>query len=887
MRFLSLFIAIQLCCVLSLAQSSPAVVNGQITDKNGTALPGAVVEITETGQTAISDTQGRFQLKVRQGQWILNVSALGFTEATYELEANEPLIFIPTIELEPQPETEMSIRVVGSLAEGQKRALDEQRIAPNIKNIIASDQMGQFPDKNAAEATQRIPGITIARDQGEGRYVQVRGTEARLNQTLLNGMVLPAPEGDLRTVALDVVPIDLLEAIEVTKALTPSMDGDAIGGAVNLVAKKAPRNRQLQVGATFGHNQLSGGDLVSGNLLFGRRFAGEKLGIIASLTSEDSDRGTDNFEASYDDGLPEELEQRDYEVNRKRIGANLSFDFQPNARSTYSLNTSYAQFDDQEFRRRLTHNLEDGELERELKDRFETQLITSAQFTGSIFNSRGGNFKFSLSHSYARETEPNRLDTNFVQEDVEFDPNFSEGNLDSNNIQPNPLNQNIGAYALDKIVLENNKSKDEHDAAKASYSWSSSFGASSLVTWEVGGKFRRKEKDRVNQATEFESSEDVFLSDFIDNGYSEDNFLGGRYQMGPFMGRNQVARLLGEFIDESEIDREAEAANYAIQEDNYAAYAMATIEIGEAWSLLPGFRYERLDNSYTSFEVTFDDEGDYLATTPTQGEKDDNIFLPMFHATYHFDGRRQLRTALTRSYARARVYDAVPYRLTLEEDREIEEGNPDLELTDAWNLDLMYEHYMGGVGLFSAGVFYKDLQDYIYIFRSDRLFNGEEYEVTQPQNGDEATLWGAELAFQKTFTSLPAPFDGLGLYLNFTLTDSDADLEDRSISLPGQSEEMGNLALQYERGGFSVRVSGNLQGEYILEVGDDASEDVWVDEHLQWDLSASYRYRGMRFYLEALNLTDEKYVVYEGTPQTPIQFERYKTWGRLGFNYSF
>ena len=887
MRSLTSIIAISFMAAFGLAQNSPATIHGQITDQNGAALAGSVVEITETGQKAVADSQGRFQLKVRQGKWILTVSALGYQEETYELNADQALVFVPTITLALQPETELSIRVVGSLAEGQKRALEEQRIAPNIKNIIAADQMGQFPDKNAAEATQRVPGITIARDQGEGRYVQVRGTEARLNQTLLNGMVLPAPEGDLRTVALDVVPIDLLEAIEVTKAITPDMDGDAIGGTVNLVAKKAPQNRQFVVGGTFGHNQLSSGDLVSGDLLFGQRFAGDKLGVIASLTSEDSDRGTDNFEASYSDGLPEELEQRDYEINRKRIGGNLAFDFQPNANSSYTLSSSYAQFDDQEFRRRLTHNIEDGELERELKDRFETQLITSVQFTGSIFNSRGGNFKFSLGHSYARETEPNRMDTSFVQEDVDFDPNFSEGNFDPNNIQPNPLNQNIADFVFDKVVVENNKSTDEHNAAKASYSWSSGFGANTLVTWEVGGKYRRKEKDRVNQAVEFESSQDLFLSDFIDNGYSENSFLSGRYQMGPFMGRDQVRRLLNDFADESEIDREEDAANYAIREDNYAAYAMANIEIGDAWSLLSGFRYERLDNDYTAFEVTFDDEGDYLDTLPTTGGKEDNIFLPMFHATYHFDGRRQLRTALTRSYARARVYDAVPYRLVLEEDGEIEQGNPDLELTDAWNLDLMYEHYMEGVGLFSTGVFYKDLQDYIYIFNTDRIVNGEEFEVLQPLNGDKATLWGAELAYQKTFTGLPDPFNGLGLYLNFTITDSDADLPDRTISLPGQSEEMGNLALQYERGGFSIRVSGNLQGAYILEVGDDADEDVWVDDHLQWDLSASYRYRGLRFYLEALNLTDEKYVVYEGTPETPIQYERYKTWGRLGFNYSF
>lgn len=868
-------------------QRPTSVVRGQVFSADGKAISGVHISVENTTIGSLTDSRGNFELSILNGEWSFNFSKIGFQTVTLNVKAETPLVSLDQVNLEPIPTTEMAIKVVGSLREGQQRALDEQRLAPNIKNIVASDQMGQFPDKNAAEATQRIPGITIARDQGEGRYVQVRGTEARLNQTLLNGLVLPAPEGDLRTVALDVMPIDLLDAIEVTKAITPDMDGDAVGGVVNLVPKRAPQRQLINVGGALGQNQLSEGDLVSGNVLFGQRFANDKFGVIASLSYEDTDRGTDNFEVEYDDGLPDEFEQRDYEVNRKRIGGHFSLDFQPSSQASFSLNTTYAQFDDQEFRRRLKHKLSDERLERELKDRFESQLISSAQFQGDIYTQSGGHFNFSLSHGYARESEPDRMDTTFRQNDVVFAPNFSNGRFNPGNIQPNPTSQDLAAFEFDDLVVENNKTTDEHNALRFSYEWPSSFGDNTLVSWKVGGKFRQKEKQRSNRAVVFESSQDLSLSNFLDPSYNETSFLSGRYQMGSFIGRHQARELLANFADESEVDREEEAANFDITEDSFAAYGMATMEIGSKWTILSGLRLERLDNKYLGFEVIFDDEGDYLETLPTRGQSDNDMVLPMIHANYHLEDNRQLRTALTRSYARARVYDAVPYRLLLREDNEIEEGNPNLELTDVWNFDLSYEHYFQQVGLFSIGGFYKDFTDYIYTFRTETMRDGENFEVTRPQNGEQATLWGAELAFQKNFTQLPDPFNGLGLYFNYTLTDSDATLVDRDITLPGQSEEMGNLALQYERGGFSVRVSGNLQGDYILEVGDEAAKDRWVNDRLQWDLTATYRYRGMKFYLEAINLSDEAYIIYEGTSQTPIQYERYKSWGRIGFNYAF
>lgn len=850
-------------------------------------LGSASVTITATGQVAVTDSQGRYTLLgVEAGSVKLEVSHWAHEPKKADVTVKAGVNTVDTISLTLLTTVTEEIMVEGSLREGQAKALVQQRYAANAKSIVAADQIGSFPDSNAAEATSRVPGVNIARDQGEGRYIQVRGTEARLNRTTINGLDLPAPEGDLRTVALDVIPLDMVEAIEVSKAITPDMDGDAIGGAVNMRLKSAPRQQRISVGLEYGQTELSGDDITGGDFYFGRRFMDDKLGMTLTFSNEDVTRGTDNFEVAYDDNLPEELELRDYEVERKRTGATFSLDFEPNASTRYTFDYSYAQFDDQEFRRRVTYVIPDGEVERELKDRFETQQITTAKFGGEFLTGNGGMWDFSVSHAYAHENEPGRRDSTFKAEDIEFNPNWtSTADFQPFNIQPNPVNDRNDAYEFDDLTLEENRTNDEHNAVQVNYQWPSTLGKS-FTQFKVGGKFRTKEKTRDVNVTELKSSGDLSFTPYIDNTYNENSFLDGQYPTGSFHGRNQVNDFLP-LLDESEFDFEEDAADYDVSEDLFAVYGMATIELNPYWTFIPGIRFESVSADYTGKEILFNDDGDYVATTAVNGGKDDDVILPMFHFTNRFRDSEQIRLSLTRTYARARVFDQVPYRFINEEDSEIETGNPDIELTLATNFDVSYENYLDDVGLFSFSFFWKDLDDYIYIFNTDQTINGEDFEVTTPLNGDSAELYGAEIAFQRNFTMLPAPFDGLGLYANYTLTDSRAKLDGRTINLPGQADRTGNLSLIYEKGGFSMRLSGNLAGTYIDEVGDEPAEDVIVDERFQWDLTASYRVNRLRFFAEIINLNDEKYVVLEGDATRPIQYEQYQSWGRIGIKYDF
>jgi TonB-dependent receptor len=228
-----------------------------------------------------------------------------------------------------------------------------------------------------------------------------------------------------------------------------------------------------------------------------------------------------------------------------------------------------------------------------------------------------------------------------------------------------------------------------------------------------------------------------------------------------------------------------------------------------------------------------------------------------------------------------------PWRFVDLEEGEAELGNPDLDVTTAWNLDLMWEKYLQPIGIISAGFFYKDLTDPIYLYQTDEVIEGEDIEVTQWRNGDTATITGLELAFQNQFRSWNGFWGGFGLYGNYTYVDSEANYPDReSTVLPGQSEHVGNLAISYEKYGISTRLSWNYNGKNILEVGEDASEDLWVDNHSQLDFMFRVQVsKKFSIIFEAINITDEPYTVYENTADRIRQQEYYSWWATLGVRF--
>jgi TonB-dependent receptor len=864
-----------------------AIVTGRVLDAvNLEPLPGAKVTLSGTPFTTATERDGYYRFAgVRPGTYTLVVSYLGYGERKKEVTLAEGATLTENFELNIT--FAELVEVSESAVDAQARALNQQRTAPNITNVVSADQIGRFPDPNAAEATQRIPGISIQRDMGEGRYVLIRGTEARLNSMLINGERVPSPEGDIRAVALDVIPADLLQSIEVSKALLPDMDGDAIGGAVNLVTKTAPEKPRFLATVGGGYNDLTGsGDQLTGGFTYGRRFQEDKLGLVLSGSLSRLTRASENFEVEYDDGDLDALENRRYDFTRNRYGVNAGLDYRPRPSTQLSLTGIFNYFVDDEVRNAFANAVGDGELEREVRAREEAQKIANVLLTGRHLAGRT-DLDFRLSWARASESTPDQRYSVFLQEDVEFAPNVSPGAIDPDNIQANPQNEDFADYLLDSLTYAATDTRDRDlvGAVNARFFLS---GGSSFSGWLKGGlKYRGKKKVRDDHENDFEVEDDVPFTSVSTRNV--DPILDGRYRPGPFQLPTYSAEASRGL--EEEINHEVDAVDFEASEDIFAAYGMASLQFGPRVQLVGGLRYEHTRLENTGYEVDFNEDGDYEGTRPLPGRDSYGQLLPMVHLRYGLGPRSNLRAAVTRTLARPNYYDLVPYRIVIREDEEIQTGNASLQPTTSWNFDLLAEHYFESVGVVSAGVFHKRLDNYIYLFNFEEDFEGDEFDVLQPRNGESATVTGFEVAFQRQLDFLASPFDGLGLYANYTFTDSEAEFPGRegaAASLPGQSRHVGNLALSYEKGGFLGRVALNFHGKYIDEVGEASGEDRYYDNHTQLDITASQALtRNVRLFAELLNLTNEPLRYYRGVPDRPDQEEYYRWWVSAGIKLDF
>ncbi len=580
---------------------------------------------------------------------------------------------------------------------------------------------------------------------------------------------------------------------------------------------------------------------------------------------------------------------RDYTIERERYGITGDLDYRASITSNYFLRGLWTNYIDTELRRAKGNAVSDNELERAIRDRQQESFINSLTLGGENIIGESGVIDYRLNWNKSSEETANQINSVFIQEDVEFDPNVSPGSINPNNIQANPLNEQVDEYWFDGIESESKKAVEEDyiGALNFTQGFYKDSGFSGL--WKVGAKYRQKTKEQNYDVSDWEADDDLNFAAFVDNWQPETPFFNGIYgdQIIPFQSPTLMRDLFNSGLLEEERNLEEDLADFNVGEDTWAAFAMTELLFGPKTSFMGGVRVESTKVDYLAYELILDEEGDPLDLTPVTGDKSYTEWLPQFSMVYKTGAESQLRAAITRSLARPNFEDMAPWRLINIEDMEIELGNPDLDVTTSWNFDLMWEIYMKPVGIFSAGVFYKDLTDIIYFFNVDEVVDGEEFEVIQPRNGDSGELFGVEFAFQKNFTSWNGGWGGLGLNANYTYVDSEARYPNRdATSLPGQSENVGNIALVYEKYGISTRLSWNYNGKNLLEVGDEAAEDLWVDDHAQLDFMFHVQVgKQWGLVLEFINITDEPFTVYEGSPDYMRQQEYYGWWATLGVRF--
>jgi len=445
--------------------ASSGIVEGRVTDAaTGDPLPGARLTIPGSAIDTSTDRQGLFRLSgVPAGQHTILITYLGRRDETVDVDVTAASPRHLDVNMGANT-FEESVTVRAELIlDAQARALNQQKTAANITNVVSADQIGSFPDANAAETVQRIPGISITKDQGEGRFVNIRGTDARLNSMMINGERIPAPDPLQRQVALDVVPSELLQAIEVSKALTPDMDGDAIGGSVNLVMKTAPEKLRLLGAIGGGYNQmLSSYGQSDYTLTGGRRLGGGRYGVIGSVTGSEIHRGNQDMEVVYTNTLGlNELNPRYYQVNRRRTGATGAFDFKPTDNTSYTLRAVFNRFiDDHENRQRVRWLPANSRIDRELRDRTHIERIASLGLTGRTVAKGLATIDYELLGAYSDQFDPLTMTTTFRETRVTFAPNVTATSIDPNNVQANPTNDDVNNYNFLQQIRAINFAKD-------------------------------------------------------------------------------------------------------------------------------------------------------------------------------------------------------------------------------------------------------------------------------------------------------------------------------------------------------------------------------------------------------------------------------------------
>ncbi len=923
--------ALTLAIMASTPVFADGIISGRLTSAQGSAaLNGLTVRIDELNRDALTSDGGRFRFpQVKAGDYTLSVTQGGemIGKETIRVSDNETTTTVVSID---DFGAEEEILVIGQAAQMQ-RSLDRQRFADNTISAVDADAIGQLPDANAAEALQRIPGLSIERDQGEGRFVRVRGIGAELNSVTVNGAQIPAPEAGTRAVALDVIPSPLLSSLTVTKTLTPDMDANSIGGTIDIKSLSAldqdgPFYTFSLEGSRDGQSDQNSPAFA---LSAGNAFDladGQRFGVAAALSWDERKFGSDNVETGgawdLEDGedLLEEVEMREYSITRTRMGAALNLEYELDANNRFYLNNLYSSFKDEEQRQGVITafyetviddegeedeedigiapgTLSTGEVERELKDREETQKIISTLFGGEHFIN-DWTVEYQLGLSKASEDQPDAIAGAVFKGD--FD-NLSYNSTRKPVVSGTSAFYDAGEYELDEIEMEDSYTEDKQTMGKLDITRDLLFGERFAII-KGGIKMTRREKSQDVDITLYDEFDDALpdatLADFATSNV---DYSLGRF--GPGIRRSAMRSALAG-LDESSINADDSAIasmleDYTIEEDIRAAYLMGTFDVSDQVRIIAGVRHEATEVTSDGYAVTLseDDAGDDVTTiTAVSGDKKYSHTMPAVLTRIRLAESTQLRASVTQSVVRPTFEQMRP---NIEDDNgEAELGNPDLDALESVNLDLGVEHYMGSASVISAFVFSKSIENFIY---ETELVDAPQYaeydEVTTFRNGDTATVQGIELAASHKFTSLPAPFDGFLVGANATFSDSDATISNydegetlsRDIQLPSQSDTTGNLMVGYENTDFSVRLAANYKSEYLLEVGsiEDDESDLYADSQTMLDFNAAWNAtENLKVTFAIANLTDEPYYVYQKSRRYNAQYEDYGPTYRLGVRFS-
>lgn len=887
---------------------------GQVTDATGQApFEGAIIRIDETGQTTATNRFGQYRLiNLEPGTYTVTVEYIGAPSVTQTIvipEAGADLDFI----LGDDVAYEDNIIVVGTKA-AQASALNQQRVSDALITVIDSDGLGNFPDTTVAESLSRAVGLSVETDQGEGRYVSIRGINTDLISSSINGVRTPSPEGR-RGVLLDGVPSDLLDGIEVQKSLTPDVDADSIGGVINLKTLSAfdRKNQFFRAKIEGAYNEITDQVSPKGSVTYSNTWA-DTFGAAVSVTYQDlaieshnNEIGEWDRDANGNFFVADDYEQRWYDLTRERIGLVANFDWRVSDNTELYLRTLYNRYVEDEIRNKFefrefdeeiigvtpdSTTIRRGEVDAEGKLRKEIRNIQTYSVGGESF-AGAWTVDYQASYAYAEEDDADNHDIKFRSTPEQRDSNVGSITLTYDDPQQPivsgqalPFLLTPSNYELDVFEREFTINKDTEYGAQFNVAYDGQLGDTPVV-WKAGAKYRDRKKTR-DQNIVFYERDDVNLADFIrPDAEVTDWRLSNRMFRWP--DANLTSALRGAFTeDELVLDDtllESSVGDYRIDERILAGYGMGTFTLGQA-TVVAGARVEQTNVDLLG--NLFDEAT--LTATPREVSQDYTDVLPSVNFRYDFNDRVIGRAAYYAAVVRPAFGDMAPTALLNDDRDEIELGNPNLQPYDADNFDIGLEFYPTNLSVFSIGAFYKSIDNAIFPAEFDIADLPTDIDlsflpaatlagitdVNTFINVGSSKIYGMEVNYIQNVGDLSDALDGFIFSTNLTLSDSEATLPDgRDVPFLKQSNAVWNIALAYDKGPWDLRVSGNYRGDFLDEL-QEAELDRYTDDRFRVEASAKYRVsRQLQLYLEGRNLTDAPEYYYFGDESRLSQYDEF------------
>lgn len=906
-------------------------IRGRIIDASKQTLPGASIYIENLRTGVTSDVNGYYTFSnLNPGTYTIKISYVGYSPV--EMKITIPAGKTLEKDVVLNEGLELQEVVVGGAFQGQRRAINSQKNSLGITNVVSADQVGKFPDSNIGDALKRISGINVQYDQGEARFGQVRGTSADLSSVTINGNRIPSAEGDTRNVQLDLIPADMIQTIEVNKVVTPDMDGDAIGGSINLVTKNSPYKRTITATAGSGYNWISEKAQLNLGFTYGDRFFNDKLGIMLSASYQNAPSGSDDVEFVWDTDSKgticlTDYQIRQYYVTRERQSYSAAFDWDINANHKLFFKGIFNNRNDWENRYRLTlkdlnkdvnKKKEGAVADNKASVRLQTKAGSPNNRNARLERQRTMDFTLGGEHlfgklsmdwnaSYARASEerPNERYLGYELKKQNFD-------IDLSDIR-RPY---ASAQAGSTLILNNDFSLQElteqqEDIVEKDLKFSMNFKLPLVKGFysnqlRFGAKVVDKSKDKD---LEFYDYEPVDEKAFNSNSFSNTNeqnrngyMPGEKYKAGTFISKEYVGGL---DLNNSSLFNKTEnleelAGEYKARETVTAGYLRFDQNFGKKLSAMVGLRLENTHLKYNGRKLTLNDDGDPESLTVTPDVKDSYLnILPSVLLKYNVNEDFKIRGSFTETLSRPKYSALIPNVNVNNKDSELTLGNPELKPTTSFNFDLSADYYFKSVGLVSIGIYYKDINDFIVT----QTVRGYEYEgnsydkFMQPRNAGDANLLGVEVGYQRDFGFIAPTLKCVGFYGTYTYTHSKVNNfnftgreNEKDLKLPGSPEHTANASLYFEKGGLNVRLSYNFASDFIDEMGESAFYDRYYDKVNYMDVNASYTFgKKLRttFYAEANNLLNQPLRYYQGISEHTMQSEHYGVKVNAGVKINF